>query len=331
MAEQKSDASALALKFLSGPEAGRVMMLRVPMRFGRHRDNQVCMSYDDRTSRFHAEICRDDQGTYLLRDLGSTNGSIRGDRLLRGDSAPLRPGDTFRLGSTTFLLDWLERLQPGQSCLPGDETEAIATMSIATASKGVRLTEAVLISDMEASTILGAVLGEAKVLQLKEELFDICQRAAHRHDTQFTKSTGDGYLMTFATMGHATAAVRAIVGEIARHNARPGIVHPLHIRLALTFGETLCDQLGDRHGQVVNLAFRLITLSALPGEMPGDPDAEGATPLVTVRPLADSIRKLPWDPPPPAPIHLPPREIKGFPEPIALSIFRLRPDVGTTT
>jgi class 3 adenylate cyclase len=329
MVEHRSDASALALKFLSGPEAGRVMVMKNPMKFGRHRDNHVCLSYDDRVSRFHAEIRTAAGGRQELADLGSTNGSIRGDRVLRGESTSISPGDTFRLGSTIFLLDWLDRLQPGQTPLT-DKTSLISTSEIDSPSVSARQTEAVLIADMQSSTSLGALLGEAKMLRLKQELFEILQRAAHRHDTQFTKQTGDGYLMTFPTMGHVISAIRAIVGDIARHNARTRIIHPLRIRLSLTLGETLCDNLGDRHGQVVNLAFRLISLSALPGEMPGDPDAESTMPLITVTQLVESIRQAPWDPAPPPPLDLPAQQIKGFAEPIPISIFQLRPDVGTT-
>jgi class 3 adenylate cyclase len=325
-----SDASAMALKFLSGPEAGRVVLVKTPMRFGRNRDNSICLSYDHRISRYHAEIRAGSDGSHQLADLGSTNGSIYGDRVLTGDWATITPGDTFCLGSTNFLFDWSDQLMSPSRVVAVEGTMLQKTTNIDAAALGKSQTEAVLIADMRSSTSLGGQLGENRMLRLKQNLFDILQRAAHRHRTQFTKPTGDGHMMTFATLTDATAATRVIIGETARHNASPGIVHPLHLRLSLTLGETMCDHVGDRHGQAVNLAFRLISLQGLPGEMPGEPDADIITPLVTPTDLIATIQSLPWDPSPPDPIDLPPQEIKGFDEPIPVSVFQLRPDVGST-
>ena len=70
-----SDSPPLAIKYLNGPEAGRLLLMSPPMRFGRHRDNEVCVSYDDRASRFHAEIRRAGDSHELV-DLGSTRGTV---------------------------------------------------------------------------------------------------------------------------------------------------------------------------------------------------------------------------------------------------------------
>jgi class 3 adenylate cyclase len=321
----------MALKFLSGAEAGRVMLVKTPMKFGRHRENSVCLSYDDRISRYHAEIrATSGEPGFELVDLGSTNGSIHAGRVLRGEGVPIKPGDTFALGSTTFLYDWSEKLLSPSLVSQGKPVTTLKTLAINAESVGKSQTEALLIADMRDSTALGEILGERRMMALKGRLFDILQRAAHRHNTQFTKNTGDGHMMTFPTLTAAIGATRAIVGEVAAHNTSEEKVHPLHLRLALTLGETTCDFSGDRHGQIVNLAFRLVSLSALPGEVPGDPMSEVTTPLIAATRLAEAIGSEPWDPAPPTPIHLPPQNIKGFPEPIPVTIFPLTPDVGTT-
>jgi pSer/pThr/pTyr-binding forkhead associated (FHA) protein len=52
-------------------------------------------------SRRHAAIERTPEG-FVLRDLGSTNGTYHGG-LLHGRETPLRQGDCFRIGDTEFL------------------------------------------------------------------------------------------------------------------------------------------------------------------------------------------------------------------------------------
>ena len=55
---------------------------------------------DHLVSRQHAEIRRESFG-YIVRDLGSSNGTfVNGQRLSADESRPLRDGDTLRLGSS---------------------------------------------------------------------------------------------------------------------------------------------------------------------------------------------------------------------------------------
>jgi len=69
-----------------------------PTRIGRALDNDIVVS-DASVSRHHASIeCRN--GSYLLRDLGSQNGTWLGDR--RVTEASLAGGDTLRLGDALF-------------------------------------------------------------------------------------------------------------------------------------------------------------------------------------------------------------------------------------
>ncbi|MBV8772533.1 MAG: FHA domain-containing protein [Deltaproteobacteria bacterium] len=67
-------------------------------RIGRALDNDIVVA-DASVSRHHASIeCRN--GGYILRDLGSQNGTWLGDR--RVTEAPLGGGDTLRLGDALF-------------------------------------------------------------------------------------------------------------------------------------------------------------------------------------------------------------------------------------
>jgi hypothetical protein len=72
---------------------------------GRALDNDLVIA-DARVSRYHAEIRRE-AGQYLVRDLGSTNGTAVAGRRLDGERR-LRNGDEFSLGGFTAVLRLLD-------------------------------------------------------------------------------------------------------------------------------------------------------------------------------------------------------------------------------
>jgi pSer/pThr/pTyr-binding forkhead associated (FHA) protein len=88
---------------MSGAEDGRDWWMEtLPIRIGRHPDNDVYLAYDTRISRHHAEII-ERFGQIYLRDLGSTNGTFLIGQRLQG-SMPLPLGILFRVGSTMLRL-----------------------------------------------------------------------------------------------------------------------------------------------------------------------------------------------------------------------------------
>ncbi len=85
-----------SLTFISGVEAGRVFPLdHVDTFIGRTPESTIQLA-EGGISRKHSRITRTDLGTYLIEDLGSTNGTmLNGKRITR---AELRPGDRVQLG-----------------------------------------------------------------------------------------------------------------------------------------------------------------------------------------------------------------------------------------
>ncbi len=85
------------LTVLNGEKAGLSFYLREgKTRVGRAEDNDLALP-DPRASRFHAEIERVPEG-YILRDLGSTNGTlVRGRKVME---RLLEEGDTLLVGGT---------------------------------------------------------------------------------------------------------------------------------------------------------------------------------------------------------------------------------------
>ena len=68
---------------------------------GRSRDCDVVLD-DPNVSRHHAEV-RPSGGSWIVNDLGSTNGIKVNDR--RVDRSRLSPGDEVTLGTTRFVFD----------------------------------------------------------------------------------------------------------------------------------------------------------------------------------------------------------------------------------
>jgi len=81
---------------------------------GRAPTNQIVVK-DDRCSRYHAEIFIS-QGTWILRDLDSRNGTVVGDSQIRGD-VNLSPGDLIRVANTqmAFVNDLAAAFPDGTS------------------------------------------------------------------------------------------------------------------------------------------------------------------------------------------------------------------------
>ena len=71
-----------------------------PISIGRHSDNKVVVS-DTLASRFHCIVEKTPEG-YLLRDLGSSNGTRVNGRRVR--SVLLNPGDVVMIGKTRLIL-----------------------------------------------------------------------------------------------------------------------------------------------------------------------------------------------------------------------------------
>jgi pSer/pThr/pTyr-binding forkhead associated (FHA) protein len=90
---------ALAQKALLLIDGRRVVIGPAGATLGRGRQCDVVLS-DPNVSRQHAEI-RPRGGSWVLTDLGSTNGSQLNGRRIDG-SEVLRPGDEIELGASAF-------------------------------------------------------------------------------------------------------------------------------------------------------------------------------------------------------------------------------------
>ena len=98
--EERARARAeTALLLLDGK---RLVVGPAGVTLGRSRQCDVVLN-DPNVSRQHAEI-RPRGGSWVLTDLGSTNGSRLNGRAIEGPEV-LKPGDEIELGSTSFTFE----------------------------------------------------------------------------------------------------------------------------------------------------------------------------------------------------------------------------------
>jgi predicted Zn finger-like uncharacterized protein len=90
----------ISLKLLEGNEAGTVFAVAKP-RITIGRSNTDIILNDRVVSRLHCAL-EMSEDSVLLRDLGSTNGTIVGNQLV--ETATLTSGSTFRVGTHVFQL-----------------------------------------------------------------------------------------------------------------------------------------------------------------------------------------------------------------------------------
>jgi hypothetical protein len=89
------------LKVIKGYEVGKTYPLTEDeITIGRSEDNDIVILVPE-VSRRHAILTKQDEG-YLLRDVGSTNGTFV-DRKRLGGKYLLSPGDTVMLGNEVYL------------------------------------------------------------------------------------------------------------------------------------------------------------------------------------------------------------------------------------
>ena len=118
--------------------------------------------------------------------------------------------------------------------------------------------EAVLTVDIVNSTWLATHHGEDLAMRARNLLERRALDAAQANGVTFVENTGDGGMMTFATVDAAVNAARMLLCGLRDRPADLAPGPPLEVRAAITYGQLLIDSRGSRHGATINEAFRLM-------------------------------------------------------------------------
>lgn len=152
-----------ALVILSGMERGREQVIEGDLfRIGKSRDNQLVLT-DETVSRAHCEIVREQRG-YLLRDLGSTNGTLLDGAEIK--EAWLKSGAVITVGNIDLKVrPFNERIE----ILPSEETRLGEVVGRSIAMRSIfGLLER--LGPTDATVLLGGETGTGK---------DVLARAIH--------------------------------------------------------------------------------------------------------------------------------------------------------
>ncbi|MBI3247054.1 MAG: FHA domain-containing protein [Deltaproteobacteria bacterium] len=237
---------------VEGVDKGKIWRLeQLPVVIGRAPENEIHSPLDRKMSRQHARLTKA-ENRYFLEDLGSTNGTfLRGTKLV--GQAELFHGEHFICGGATFRFGVKDQDLPREDATVVVSSRESSTSSIA----ATYLREAIVVLDMCNSSALASQFGDEQAMLVKRELRRHYLPVVRRWGAQFVKNTGDGYLVTFTQARDAVAASVETLQHLRDYNATAPPNAQLRLRFGLNYGETMVDADGDRHGNAVNITFRV--------------------------------------------------------------------------
>jgi class 3 adenylate cyclase len=221
---------------------------------GRDPNADVALRHD-RVSRRHVELKKNDDGRVSVVDSSSNGTFVReaGEWVRIKDSASLRLPFILRIGHWTVQFE--EAAEPAPEDDEAEQTWDQSVM-IPAASLGHK-TEAILVFDLCESSLI-ANKDDHMAYHLKQRLTQIAEPILEQFNSRFFKSTGDGFLATFADADKALQAAVMIEDHIQYRNQRTAN-EPIHYRVALHYGDVWAISAGgaDVHGNDINITFRI--------------------------------------------------------------------------
>ncbi len=101
------------------------------------------------------------------------------------------------------------------------------------------------------------LFGDEATYQIKNILEGIMFPIFQSFDSHFTKSTGDGFLVSFPHTRQAVDAAVEILRRTQNYNSKITNGPEVHLRFGIHFGAVRIRPDGDRHGNNVNIPFRV--------------------------------------------------------------------------
>ena len=117
----------------------------------------------------------------------------------------------------------------------------------------------ILFTDVEGSTALTHKLGDARAREVMREHERMVRTALGAYGGSEIKTTGDGFMASFASASQALKCAVAMQRAFAEHNE--AAEEPIRVRMGLNAGEPIAEA-EDLFGTAVNLAARIAAQAA---------------------------------------------------------------------
>ncbi len=240
------------------------------------RDCEGLLLADSEVSRRHLRLRRRG-GAVEVADLGSTNGTLSNDKPLSGAEVVDEPA-RYRIGDTEIAVRFRARATGNGPVEPGRATDlrddrGLRSTSIDVLAEslngtgtdnsddgpGQRESETLTLvfSDIESSTEQAERMGDRSWFAVLERHNYLIRRHIDVNGGREVKSIGDGFFLTFPSVGRAIRFAVDVQQELSRTADLD-----LRIRMGIHTGEAIVSGDGDLFGRHVNLAARIANLAA---------------------------------------------------------------------
>ena len=243
----------IRLLVTKGKDGGKVYESNCyPFVIGRDESADFILRHDCNISRKHAKLFVDEDNNIWIQDLKSTNGCFVNNIKIK-HKKQLKSGNTIILGNTWLkFIIFKPRKAEKTKAKKIDPIEEMSTSYIET-----KKLEAILILDQYNSSRIANRYGDDVAMKMTEILTKISLPAFNKFNSQFCKGTGDGFLVTFKNAGDCLCVAQEILRKIKLRNKRSCDKEKIHIRISLNYGQCTIEPNEDRHGNAVNVAFRV--------------------------------------------------------------------------
>ncbi len=117
-------------------------------------------------------------------------------------------------------------------------------------------TVTILFTDLVGSTDLATSRGDEAAQEILRAQRDLTRQKVEEHSGHEVKSTGDGFMVAFASARKAVACAVEIQRALEEHNRRQSPDQQFKLRMGLNTGEAIQEE-GDLYGAAVNAAARI--------------------------------------------------------------------------
>ncbi|HIJ78024.1 MAG: adenylate/guanylate cyclase domain-containing protein [Desulfobulbaceae bacterium] len=263
-----------SIKLLDNPDNEKIWPLsnKKTYSLGRVQGNDIDLPYSW-VSRKHAMIQVEENGSHVLIDLGSSNGTFRNGKRIYTPTS-LQNGDCIGIGNTRLLFE--QNTAPNrQIASPADELDERTVAFIQ------KETVTILICDIHDFTKLSEIIGDQRVSQLLQLWTGKVGRTVSKLDGIVDKFIGDAVMALWAGPNIQENIHKAFMTALAidlftsRLNQKiPYLPWQLEVGAALNTGEAMMGNLGQDGrqnytvvGDVVNVAFRLEGMTSKQNEL----------------------------------------------------------------